>query len=215
MDTLGSLALATENPAEDLLDRKPHTRDDYIISKTMFKHIIGQAIFMFTMLLILVFLGDKFIPEYEDAFDSIPNFKPEYKYSTPGTIRSGRSIFISGEPDYDTILNETGIFSRHFTFVFNAFVMMQVFNFVNCRKIQDEVLIFLIPDEQFRRNHFKLLLRRSIDHYFLPSTFANHFRRACFQRVRILGTYSNSMATVHILWFVNLANEYSFEIITY
>jgi len=28
----------------------------------MFKHIIGQAIYQFTVLMVLVFLGDKFIP---------------------------------------------------------------------------------------------------------------------------------------------------------
>jgi Ca2+ transporting ATPase len=33
MDTLASLALATEPPTEALLERKPHNRDDYIISR--------------------------------------------------------------------------------------------------------------------------------------------------------------------------------------
>jgi P-type Ca2+ transporter type 2B len=45
MDTLASLALATEPPTEALLKRKPHSRNEYIITKKMFKHIIGQAIF--------------------------------------------------------------------------------------------------------------------------------------------------------------------------
>lgn len=40
MDSLASLALATEPPTMALLDRKPHRRDDYIISKKMFKNII-------------------------------------------------------------------------------------------------------------------------------------------------------------------------------
>lgn len=66
MDTLGSLALATEPPSEELLNRKPHSRDEYIISKTMFKHIGGQAIFQFIVLMILMFAGDTFIPEYVD-----------------------------------------------------------------------------------------------------------------------------------------------------
>ena len=62
MDTLGSLALATENPTEELLERKPHSRDDYIISKTMFKHILGQALFQLIILIILVFTTDMFLP---------------------------------------------------------------------------------------------------------------------------------------------------------
>lgn len=57
MDTLASLALATEPPTPKLLDRLPHKRDDYIVSKTMFKHIIGQAIFQVAILVILLFIG--------------------------------------------------------------------------------------------------------------------------------------------------------------
>lgn len=57
MDTLASLALATEDPDESLLLRKPHSRDDYIISPSMMKHIIGQALFQITVMLILVFIG--------------------------------------------------------------------------------------------------------------------------------------------------------------
>lgn len=44
MDTFASLALATEPPTEKLLYRKPHNRYEYIASKKMCKHIIGQAI---------------------------------------------------------------------------------------------------------------------------------------------------------------------------
>jgi Ca2+ transporting ATPase len=57
MDTLASLALATEPPTEELLDRQPHSRDEYIISKKMFKHILSQAIYQFIVVLIIVFLG--------------------------------------------------------------------------------------------------------------------------------------------------------------
>ena len=41
MDTFASLALATEPPTLDLLKRPPHNREEYIISKKMFKHILG------------------------------------------------------------------------------------------------------------------------------------------------------------------------------
>ena len=33
MDTLASLALATEPPSLELLQRKPHGRNDYIVSR--------------------------------------------------------------------------------------------------------------------------------------------------------------------------------------
>ncbi len=55
MDSLASLALATEDPHEGLLLRKPHNRNEYIISKKMFKHVLGQAFFQFIIVLLLVF----------------------------------------------------------------------------------------------------------------------------------------------------------------
>jgi len=45
MDSLASLALATEMPNDALLNRPPYRRREYIISRRMVKHILGQAIF--------------------------------------------------------------------------------------------------------------------------------------------------------------------------
>ena len=141
MDTLGSLALATEPPSEELLTRKPHSRDEYIISRTMFKHILGQAVFQIIVIMVLVFAGEKFIPESTDSYDTgIFAAHPEYKWHNGvvgGTVRSGRFKFVNGSSDYEPIYQEYRIFSRHFTFVFNTFVMMQVFNFLNCKKLHE------------------------------------------------------------------------------
>lgn len=63
MDTLASLALATEDPQESLLLRKPYSRDDYIVSKSMKKNIIGQSIYQIIVLMVLIFAGERFIPE--------------------------------------------------------------------------------------------------------------------------------------------------------
>lgn len=71
MDTFASLALATEPPSETLLERKPQSRSEYIISKNMFKHIFGQAIIQLVVLLVLLFGGEHFLPEYQDQFDDI------------------------------------------------------------------------------------------------------------------------------------------------
>lgn len=45
MDSLASLALATESPKPELLERPPYRKAEYIISRKMVKHILGQAIF--------------------------------------------------------------------------------------------------------------------------------------------------------------------------
>ena len=41
MDSFASLALATEPPNETVLSEKPYGRNSYILTKKMFKHIIG------------------------------------------------------------------------------------------------------------------------------------------------------------------------------
>ena len=63
MDTLASLALATEPPTDKLLERMPHSRNSYIISRKMLKHIIGQSIFQFTVMMIFYFIGDKLLEQ--------------------------------------------------------------------------------------------------------------------------------------------------------
>ncbi|TMS39297.1 hypothetical protein L596_005845 [Steinernema carpocapsae] len=52
MDTLASLALATELPTEDLLKRKPY------ISRTMSKNILGHALYQLVVLFVLIFYGE-------------------------------------------------------------------------------------------------------------------------------------------------------------
>lgn len=65
MDTLASLALATELPTHDLLLRKPYGRTKPLISRTMMKNILGQAIYQLTVIFALLFVGKqpKFAPD--------------------------------------------------------------------------------------------------------------------------------------------------------
>lgn len=57
MDTLASLALATEMPTGDLLLRKPYGRTKPLISRTMMKNILGQAVYQLTVIFSLLFVG--------------------------------------------------------------------------------------------------------------------------------------------------------------
>uniref|UniRef100_V9I6W2 Calcium-transporting ATPase n=1 Tax=Apis cerana TaxID=7461 RepID=V9I6W2_APICE len=61
MDTLASLALATEMPTPDLLLRKPYGRTKPLISRTMMKNILGQAVYQLTVIFMLLFVGDKML----------------------------------------------------------------------------------------------------------------------------------------------------------
>ncbi|KAG5895095.1 hypothetical protein JTB14_023268 [Gonioctena quinquepunctata] len=61
MDTLASLALATEMPTGDLLLRKPYGRTKPLISRTMMKNILGQAVYQLVVIFGLLFVGDRFL----------------------------------------------------------------------------------------------------------------------------------------------------------
>ena len=57
MDTFASLALATEIPSEELLERMPYGRTKPLISRTMMKNILGHSIYQLAVIFILLFFG--------------------------------------------------------------------------------------------------------------------------------------------------------------
>ena len=91
MDSLGSLALATEPPYDSLLLKKPTKRNESIINGIMWKHILLQAFFEIWLLLFLYVKAPYFIPEdkphilksHEElytCFDTLPGNMDYYKY---------------------------------------------------------------------------------------------------------------------------------------
>lgn len=91
MDSLGSLALSTEDPSDELLYRKPHSKREYIINYTMWKMIIFQSLVQFTLVLYLYLYGQTFIEEdnperlamirqLENCFGDFPAEVSEFKH---------------------------------------------------------------------------------------------------------------------------------------
>ncbi len=90
MDSLGSLALSTEDPSDELLYRRPHSKREYIINNTMWKMIIVQSLVQFTLVLYLYLYGSNFIEEdnpqrlamirqLENCFGDFPAEVSEFK----------------------------------------------------------------------------------------------------------------------------------------
>ncbi|KAF2363503.1 P-type ATPase [Trinorchestia longiramus] len=107
MDTLASLALATEPPTKELLKRMPYGRKKPLLTPILIRNVLGQAFFMITVIFWLFFYGHEVLH-----------------------IDSGLDNGISSAP------------SQHFTVVFNAFVMMTLFNEINARKVHGELNVF-------------------------------------------------------------------------
>jgi Ca2+ transporting ATPase len=148
MDSLASLALATELPKDDLLQRPPYRKSEYIISQKMMKHILGQSIFQAIILFIFVFAGHTFIPE---GIEGIKNLDAtlgitkenvmahpieEYRAWTGEFVMNGMVQDFKGQAVYSHYDNVTP--SRHLSFIFNLFVLFQIFNMLAARKINDE-----------------------------------------------------------------------------
>ncbi|GAB4821345.1 hypothetical protein N2152v2_008391 [Parachlorella kessleri] len=106
MDSLASLALATEPPQRQLLAIPPFSKEHEFVDPASppVKHILGQALFQLAVMAALV-------------------FHPQ----------------LLGVPDHATL---AGAPSEHYTIVFNAFVLMQLFNQVNARKILDSSVVW-------------------------------------------------------------------------
>jgi Ca2+ transporting ATPase len=115
MDSFASLALATEEPTQALLERKPYPKTQPLVSKKMTKHILGQSVFQLIILIVITFMGDSIFNVPDGVIINYP------------------------EEVQDDIKNEP---SKHMTLVFNTFVWLQLFNELNARKIHDEINIF-------------------------------------------------------------------------
>ncbi|KAI5792507.1 hypothetical protein DFH27DRAFT_527271 [Peziza echinospora] len=65
MDTFAALALATDAPTPEILDRLPTSRKEGLVTLRMWKMIIGQAILQLGITFMLHFGGEKLFPGYD------------------------------------------------------------------------------------------------------------------------------------------------------
>ncbi|KAH8939144.1 hypothetical protein BDL97_15G022200, partial [Sphagnum fallax] len=108
MDTLGALALATEQPTESLMLRPPIGVDEPLITNIMWRNIVGQSLYQLLLLLVLHFKG-LVILGLNDKTD-----RNMSQVTGPGLQTNSEKVLQ--------------------TIIFNAFVFCQVFNEINARK---------------------------------------------------------------------------------
>ncbi|KAI9010206.1 PMCA-type calcium-translocating P-type ATPase, partial [Hyaloraphidium curvatum] len=94
MDTLAALALATEEPTDEILDRPPQGKDSPLITLNMWKMIMSEAIFQITV-----------------------------------ALQSWSELLYGEKIQLKSI-------------IFNTFVFMQMWNMINCRRIDSKLNIF-------------------------------------------------------------------------
>ena len=168
MDSLGSLALATEPPYEELLQRAPTKRSESIINGRMWKHIVIQSLIQIVILLILYLIAPNFVKEQDLerlAENTLINYcygempgkgdKENIIFGTESSWSSEAKLLSTIDKDYcgkyksrqslnvafKEYSNSNGG-TVHMSLIFNVFVIYTLFNQVNCRMIDDSFNIF-------------------------------------------------------------------------
>ncbi|KAJ3319100.1 Calcium-transporting ATPase 10, plasma membrane-type [Blyttiomyces sp. JEL0837] len=62
MDSFGALALASDDPEDDILDHPPHARSESLLSTEMREYIMMQLVYQIVVLLTLLIKGDDLFP---------------------------------------------------------------------------------------------------------------------------------------------------------
>ncbi|KAL0457128.1 UNVERIFIED_CONTAM: putative calcium-transporting ATPase 13, plasma membrane-type [Sesamum latifolium] len=71
MDTLGALALATEKPTDELMNRPPVGQSDPLITNIMWRNIVGLAAYQIAVILALKFKGKSIFGVDENVADTL------------------------------------------------------------------------------------------------------------------------------------------------
>ena len=167
MDSLGSLALATEPPYEQLLEREPTKRNEHIINGRMWKHISIQALCQLILLFLLYLLAPKFIKEdnyvrlaenqiINSCYGKLPgNGKIDHiiygtssKWSSDVKLKGNEEMCgkYSERQDLSVAFKEYSNANGstvHMTIIFNVFVYYTLFNQINCRVLDDSFNILI------------------------------------------------------------------------
>ncbi|KAJ3335189.1 hypothetical protein HDU93_006221, partial [Gonapodya sp. JEL0774] len=148
MDSLASLALATEAPTPDLLQRPPERKSDPLISITMWKMILGQALYQVVASMVILYAGPQ-IFSYQNLLAAGGLTADLRNVSPPANWPLQGQLWRDALKDESTQLRAT---------VFNTFVFMQVFNMINARRKDNNINVF----SNIHTNYYMMVILPSV-----------------------------------------------------
>ncbi|KAL2868262.1 putative calcium-translocating P-type ATPase(PMCA-type) [Aspergillus lucknowensis] len=136
MDTFAALALATDAPTEKILDRKPVPKGASLFTVTMWKMILGQAIYQLVITFMLFFAGDRILSGHLDP-------RPDIAQRQLDTIVFNTFVWmqIFNEFNNRRLDNKLNIFEgmhRNFWFIG-----------INCIMVGGQIMIIYVGGEAF------------------------------------------------------------------
>jgi magnesium-transporting ATPase (P-type) len=124
MDSLGSLALATEGPSKTVLDCPPIHRSASLMTPGMIRNVAIVSAYQIIVILCMMFsgAGDSFTLVPDKLFKIFPGDTEEVKFLNDAIVALRQSW--------------------RYTVVYNFFIFVQIFNEFSSRRIKNELNIF-------------------------------------------------------------------------
>jgi Ca2+-transporting ATPase len=160
MDSLAALALALEPPTDDLFEQPPHGREEPLISRSMWINIFAIGAVQF-VILALILLTSWFVEKHPevpeariDPIDAVVDtYDDDGADAALAELEALRAEGLVSDDDFAECTADDGGYSAgdcedlldeleeendryRNTFLFNAFVWMQIFNWVNSRSVR-------------------------------------------------------------------------------
>jgi len=93
----------------------------------MWKHIFGQSVLQLAIFFSMTYAGEYFLPDFHSDL------------TQHGYVKAGRNYDYDGDKLYKDDYDDPSVGpSEQFTYVFNIFVLIQLMNEINSRKLRDE-----------------------------------------------------------------------------
>jgi len=127
MDTFAALALSTEPPLKQVIKGKPYKDNVSILSLTVRGQIYLISMWNILVMFILMFFGQMMANLTYDRDTTTATVKPTDYCSKDATDCTQSANDVLYDKSYDKL--------THFTYIYNTFVFLQLFNMINCRKI--------------------------------------------------------------------------------
>lgn len=154
MDVFAALALSTEPPLQNVIKGKSIDSEDPILSKAVWRQIIGisawDTIIMVVLMLFGQTMGNLDYDSYAPTSRTHPgSLDPKAADEKAEDFTTRQNEWKAGVEAY----NDSQEKLRHLTWIFNTFVFLQIFNYINCRKVGERDFNVI---EQFFHNKFFL-----------------------------------------------------------
>jgi magnesium-transporting ATPase (P-type) len=126
MDIFGALALATEPPLKSVIEGSPYTDNVALLSPTVWRQILGIALYNVVIIVLVIFFGRiaAGLPAYDRSVSTLVSMPEGFLSRTADNYTAEDLLYVMSQSK-----------ARHFTYIFNIFVFLQLFNMINCRKI--------------------------------------------------------------------------------